>query len=150
MMYSDILNKLGPCGLNCSGCFAFVNGKIKQLSIELKKELGNFNVYAERFVNLLNETVFLKYNGFEQMLTYFANVSCQGCRKDNCKLFASCNVKECTKSNNVDFCFQCKEFPCKKHGFDEHLEKRWININYKMKEAGIENYFNEIKDIPRY
>lgn len=150
MNYNNVLNNLGPCGLNCSKCFAFENGTIKQLSTKLKENLGNFDVYAERFVELLDQAVFKKYSDFKEMLDHFANVECKGCRKDECKLFLSCKVKQYSKDHFVDFCFQCEEFPCKKHGFDEHLEKRWINIQYKMKEIGVEGYYNEIKDLPRY
>jgi Protein of unknown function (DUF3795) len=150
MYDNEILTSLGPCGLNCSKCAAFVDGSIKKLSTELKDKLGNFDAYAERFVDLLDEPVFKKYPDFKEMLHHFANVECKGCRNDECKLFTSCKVKQCSKDHSVDFCFQCAEFPCSKHGFDEHLEKRWITIQNKMKMNGIENYFNEIKDLPRY
>ena len=150
MKYSEILNKLGPCGLNCSKCFAFSDGGIKNLSTELKNNLGNFDIYAQRFVELLDEPVFEKYPDFKEMLNHFSNVECKGCRKDECKLFLSCKVKQCSKDHSVDFCFQCAEFPCSKHGFDKHLEKRWLTIQNKMKESGVEKYYNEIIDLPRY
>ncbi len=150
MSYNNILNSLGPCGINCSKCFAFKNGTIKKLSSELKENLGDFDVYAERFVDLLEEPVFKKYPDFKEMLSHFSNVECNGCRKDECKLFTACKVKQCSKDHSVNFCFQCAEFPCSKHGFDEHLEKRWITIQNKMKKNGVEKYFNEIKDLPRY
>ncbi|HAF29499.1 MAG TPA: hypothetical protein DCG75_10670 [Bacteroidales bacterium] len=148
--YSEILNKLGPCGLNCSKCFAFANGDIKELSSELKKSLGNFDIYAERFIELLNKPVFKKFPDFKVMLNHFATVKCKGCRNDECKLFSACKVKQCSKDHNVDFCFQCAEFPCNKHGFDEHLAKRWITIQNKMEDNGVEVYYNEIRDLPRY
>lgn len=150
MNFFEISEKLGPCGLNCSKCFAFADGSIKKLSIELKDNLGNFEIYAQRFSELLNKPVFKKYPDFNEMLAYFSTVECKGCRNDECKLFAACNVKQCSKDHAVDFCFQCKEFPCNQHGFDEHLEKRWISINNRMKEIGVEAYYLEIKDIPRY
>ncbi|MCK5168436.1 MAG: DUF3795 domain-containing protein [Bacteroidales bacterium] len=150
MNYNKVLNNLGPCGLNCSKCFAFKDGEIKHLSSELKNCLGNFDVYAERFIELLNQPVFKKYPNFKLMLDHFSKSECKGCRNDDCKLFQDCNVKQCSKDHSVDFCFQCTEFPCKKHGFDVHLENRWININNRMKEIGIENYFDEIKDLSRY
>ncbi len=146
----QILKHLGPCGLNCSKCFASKDGEITRLSSELKESLGNFDIYAERFVDLLNEPVFKKYQDFKEMLHHFSNAACKGCRNDECKLFLNCKVKQCTKDHMVDFCYQCNEFPCNQHGFDEHLEKRWINIQNTMKENGIENYYNEIKDKPRY
>lgn len=149
-MYTEIINNLGPCGLNCSKCFAFIDGKINKLSTELKENLGNFDVYAERFIELLDEPVFKKYPDFKEMLNHFASARCNGCRKDECKLFTACKVKQCSKDHFVDFCFQCSEFPCSKHGFDEHLEKRWITIQNKMKGSSVEDYYNDIKNLPRY
>ncbi|MDA3952044.1 MAG: DUF3795 domain-containing protein [Bacteroidales bacterium] len=150
MKHNNILNSLGPCGLNCSKCFAFKNGAIKQLSLELKENLGNFDIYAKRFVELLDELIFKKYSDFKEILNHFSNVECNGCRKDECKLFLSCKVKHCSKDQTVEFCFECSEFPCSKHGFDEHLEKRWLSIQTKMRKIGVEGYYNEIKNLPRY
>ena len=150
MEYSQILSKLGSCGLNCSKCFAYSNGSIKKLSSELQEGLGNFDIYAERFVELLDEPIFNKYPDFKEMLNHFANEECKGCRNDECKLFLNCKVKQCSKDHSVDFCFQCEEFPCSKHGFDEHLEKRWLDIQNKMKATSVEGYFDEIKNLSRY
>lgn len=150
MNYGEILNKTGPCGISCEKCFAFNEGEIKYHSGELKKFLGNFDIYASRFVDLLDEPVFGKYPEFKELLSYFTSVECKGCRKESCKLFKTCNVRECHKQKGVDFCFQCEEFPCDNTGFDEHLYNRIVSINKRMKEIGIENYYDEIKDKPRY
>jgi hypothetical protein len=150
MEYKAILEFLGPCGINCQKCFAFKNGNINLHSQALKENLGNFQVYASRFVYLLDEPTFKKYPDFKEMLDYFATANCLGCRKQECHLFKSCNVRKCHKEKSVDFCFQCDEFPCNKTGFDTHLEQRWIKINQRLKEIGVENYYDEIKDKPRY
>jgi hypothetical protein len=150
MDYDFIKSQLGPCGLHCGKCFAFVDGDIKNYSNKLKDSLGNFEVYANRFVDLINEPVFNKYKDFSNLLSYFATVDCAGCRKEKCKIFKDCKVRDCHEQKNVDFCFQCSDFPCDKTGFDEHLHKRSIDINIRMKEIGVEKYYNEIKDKPRY
>ena len=142
--------KFGHCGICCEKCFAFESGKIKHHSKELKKYLGNFDVYAKRFVNLLNEPKFNKYPDFKIMLDFFSNVSCEGCRKTDCQLYENCLVKNCIKDKNIDFCFQCPEFPCKNSGFDEHLEQRWMKINERMKEIGLENFYSENLNLSRY
>ena len=147
---SVILKKLGYCGLNCEKCFANVNGDIKKHSKELKNFLGKFEIYSERFVNLLNEPKFLNYPSFKELLDYFADGNCRGCRIETCILFKSCKVRECAEVKSVNFCFECEEFPCNKTGFDEHLRKRWVIINEKMRDSGVQNYYNEIKNQPRY
>jgi hypothetical protein len=98
----------------------------------------------------LNEPVFKKYSDFKELLNYFSSVECKGCRNENCKLFKDCKVRECYKEKKVDFCYQCNDFPCNKTGFDQHLYKRFVEINLKIKSIGIENFFGEIKYKPRY
>lgn len=150
MTYDQILNALGPCGLNCEKCFAYVDGDIIKHSLKLKEKLGNFDVYAKRFETLLDNPIFKKYPDFKLMLDYFASGSCKGCRKERCEHYAHCGVRSCYQKKKVDFCFQCDEFPCTKTHFDEHLHKRWIKLNRRIREIGIENYYAETKDKPRY
>jgi len=149
-MDERIKDRLAPCGIYCGKCFAFTDGPIKQLSIDLKNALGNFDAYAERFTYLLQEPVFGKYPEFSAFLTYLAGGSCKGCRKETCKLFKDCKVRDCYKEKGVDFCFQCPDFPCNETGFDAHLHKRSIEINTRIKEIGIKRYYAETKDKPRY
>jgi hypothetical protein len=148
--YNQIKRRLGPCGLHCGKCFAFVAGDISRSSKKLKESLGNFDIYAERFVELIDEPVFKKYPDFKEMLSYFESVECGGCRKEKCKIFKGCKVRDCYEEKGVDFCYQCPDFPCNKTGFDEHLHKRSVDINRRIKEIGVEEYYDEIKDKPRY
>ncbi len=150
MDYEQIKTRLAPCGLHCGKCFAFIDGDIRKNSQKLMESLGNFDIYAQRFVELLNEPAFSKYPDFKELLSYFSMVKCNGCRKEKCKLFKNCNVRECHKKKEVDFCFQCSEFPCTNTGFDQHLHNRFIEINLRMKEMGVEQYYEEIKDKSRY
>ncbi len=150
MNYQEILDRLGPCGLHCGKCFAFTQGTIKSHAEGLKKSLGDFDVYAKRFVDLLEEPRFSNFQSFVEVLDCLCQISCDGCRKDDCKLFKDCKVKYCYKDKQVDFCFECDEFPCDNTGFDEHLYKRWETINNRMKVIGVANYYQEIKDVPRY
>ncbi len=150
MNSNDILNRLAPCGLHCGKCFAFIDGDIKKSSRQLKESLGNFENYAKRFVDLLEEPVFTKYPDFKGLLDYFTTVECKGCRNEKCLLFKDCKIRECHQSKEVDYCFQCNEFPCNHTGFDQHLYKRFVEINQRMKVVGVEQYYKEIKDKPRY
>ncbi|MCK5022265.1 MAG: DUF3795 domain-containing protein [Candidatus Pacebacteria bacterium] len=150
MDYEQIKQRLAPCGLYCGKCFAFIDGDIAKNSKKLKESIGNFDVYAERFVDLIDEPIFKKYSDFKDLLQYFSNGNCGGCRKEKCKIFKDCKVRECYEKKAVDFCFQCSEFPCNNTGFDKHLQDRSVEINILMKEIGVEEYYNTIKDKPRY
>ncbi|MCG8697583.1 MAG: DUF3795 domain-containing protein [Bacteroidales bacterium] len=150
MNYEFIKTRLAPCGLHCGKCFAFKDGEIGELSKKLNNELGNFDVYAQRFVELINEPKFEKYPQFKEVLDLFSLPQCGGCRVEKCKLFKNCKVRGCAEKMKVDFCFDCIEFPCNNTGFDEHLHNRSVAINERMKEIGVEAYYMEIKKKPRY
>lgn len=147
MKYDEILKLLAPCGLNCSKCMAFTSGDIKKNASELRRLLGSFDSYADRFSSFL--PVFKNYPSFKKMLEYFVQADCKGCRKGDCK-YPNCGVASCYKSKGVDFCFQCDEFPCEKTNFDPNLKERWIIMNNLMKQKSVEVYFEETKDLPRY
>jgi hypothetical protein len=59
-------------------------------------------------------------------------------------------VLECCRAHGVDFCFQCNEFPCERTVFDPDLKDRWIAMNARMKEVGVQTYLLETKDLCRY
>ena len=143
----DILDTLAPCGLNCRKCLFCSEGDIRMLSAKLQKLLGSFDNYAERFSAFL--PVFQNYPSFKELLSYFAQADCPGCRKGAGK-YPNCGVAACSWQKSVDFCFQCDEFPCEKTHFDPDLGRRWLEMNTQMKEMGVETYFEETKDIPRY
>jgi hypothetical protein len=147
MEYKDILDILAPCGLDCRKCFANSEGEIRELATQLEERLGSFDKYAERFSAFL--PVFNNYPSFKELLAYFTGGDCDGCRTGTCK-WPDCVVHTCYQQKGVDFCFQCDEFPCEKTNFDPDLERRWIQMNNRMREIGVESYYQETKDLPRY
>ncbi len=148
-MPEDIRNVLAPCGLNCEKCVAFKDGFIAKASVKLMKLLGNFQSYAERYSKSFPE--YEDFPAFEQMLRYLADPKCDGCRNGHC-LFTTCGVATCenVESKSVDYCFQCSEFPCERPQFHADLDRRWRERNARMAEVGIESYYEESKDLPRY
>jgi len=132
MEYKDVLKYLAPCGLDCFRCADFENGEIKQISSKLNQLLGNYKRLAK--MKAQKEPLFEGYSQFEKILTLFTNSSCSGCRGENVKCpIDTCSAKTCHKENNIDFCFQCKEYPCVKQ-FTGRLRERWRYINDRMKE----------------
>ncbi len=150
MNIEQIKSSIAPCGLSCEKCFAHVDGDIRKHSLELKEKLGNFENYAKRYETLLDEPVFKKYPDFKEMLDYFAAENCKGCRNEQCKLFKGCGVRGCHQEKQIDFCYQCDEFPCDRTNFDENLRKAWARINTLIKNEGIEKYHEKTIKRPRY
>jgi hypothetical protein len=141
---------IAPCGLCCETCFAHVNGDIRKLSVQLKEKLGNFHIHAKRFETLLGDPIFEKYGDFKAMLDYFAAENCHGCRNEQCRLFKKCGVRPCHQELQVDFCYECDEFPCDRTNFDESLYKSWVTINEIIRKKGIETYCRKARMRSRY
>jgi hypothetical protein len=149
MNYQKILDDLAPCGLSCRRCFAHFEGQIKVLSLKLKERLGLFDRAAQRFSESFPE--FTHYPQFKELLELFSQGDCNGCRKGTCKFPEfNCGIIICYEQKGVNFCFQCEEFPCEKTNFDSASTQRWIERMNRMKEIGVEAYYEETKRSPRY
>jgi len=145
--YREILDHLAPCGLNWFKCVAYAEGEIRLHSTRLKELLGSFDRYAERFSTFI--PAFKNYRAFKEILSVLAQGDCKGCRSGEGK-YPNCVVLTCHREKKVDFCFQCREFPCDKVNFDQNLKERWIRMNERMRRGGVETYYEETKDLPRY
>jgi len=143
----DLLKRIAPCGLLCYTCTAAKDGAIRSHSRALLRLLESFDDFAERFSSF--EPTLNKYPDFKEVLLLFSGASCEGCREGE-PGFPGCHVSPCTKDKGVDFCFECEAFPCADVSFDPRLREKWLKANERMKEIGIEAYFNEGKDTSHY
>lgn len=147
MDYDGIKAQLAPCGLNCAKCLASARGEIRAASTRLKELLGSFDRYARRFSSFM--PVFGNYPQFRDLLDHLTRGDCEGCRAGMCR-YPGCIVPACSREKEVDFCFQCREFPCTRITFDPDLRQRWMEMNARMKEVGVEAFFEETRVLPRY
>jgi hypothetical protein len=146
----EIMAAIAPCGLSCETCFAHVDGDIRKYAMKLKEKLGNFEGYAKRFETMMDEPVFRKYADFKEILVYFASEHCRGCRKEQCRMFNNCGIRKCHQEKQIDFCYQCNNFPCNRTNFDERLYQVWVILNEKIRKSGIESYYEKARVRPRY
>jgi hypothetical protein len=147
MEYNEVLKHLAPCGFDCVRCADYEHGEIKQLSSRLVQLLGNYRPVAK--MKAEKNPVFNGYPQFAEVLTCFSNASCSGCRGENVQCPIICSARNCHKEKNIDFCFQCNEYPCDKQ-FAGRLRERWKYINDRMKEIGVVEYYYEQVKLPRY
>jgi len=146
--YSQIVGIIAPCGLNCGKCLAFEGGEIQVHAKALSGLLGdNFAKYAD-YLSRFNP-VFENYASFSEFLDFLGRGSCGSCRQSGC-LFSDCRVHACVEEKRVDFCFQCGEFPCRDNGLPERIYNIWRINNEKMRDMGVKEYYEKIKDRPRY
>ena len=147
MEREQLLKRIAPCGLLCYTCTAAKDGAIQIHSHALLRLLKSFESFAEQFS--VHEPRLKNYPYFKEVLMLFAEAGCEGCRGGDC-MYPGCQVWPCIKENAHDFCFECEAFPCEKVDFDPALRAKWIRANERMREVGIDAYFNEVKDKPHY
>jgi hypothetical protein len=131
-------------------CFAWASAKdgaIRTHSQALLRLLDSFDSFAEQFSE--HEPRLKGYADFKQVLLSFSEAGCEGCRGGNC-MYPGCSVWPCIQAKGDDFCFECEAFPCEKVGLDSPLGVKWLRANERMKEIGVEAYFNESKATSHY
>lgn len=145
MEYAQIVDALAPCGLNCKRCAEYQNGEIKQSSEKLLSLLGNYQRVAK--IKEKSNAAYAAYPQFLEILEILSQGSCGGCRSQTNRCSLDCAAKTCCQEKGVDFCFQCSEFPCEK---PNPMGERWVNMNQRMAEIGVEQFFKEQSKLPRY
>ena len=149
MDYQEVLKHLAPCGLDCGRCADYENSEIKHLSSKLLPLLGNYGRVAR--IKEGTKPVFQSYAQFEEILSSFTKGICGGCRSENVQCPITCAAKTCYKEQGVDFCFQCKQYPCEQQfSSSGGMRKGWIERNNRMKEIGVVAFYEEQNKAPRY
>lgn len=145
--YKEILEKLAPCGLDCQRCVRYERGDIKRLATGLAQALEGFENMAPRVADRV--PALCEYDRFAEILRLFAQADCAGCRAGGSQL-PFCAARTCYREKGVDYCFQCEEYPCERNGYPEIMALRWRSYNDRMRDAGVEQFYREALDKPRY
>ena len=138
MQSAELLRKVAPCGLLCYTCTASKDGVIQQHSQDLIRLLENFDGFAKRFSGY--EPRLKNYPEFKDVLQMLSEAGCEGCRGGTC-MYPGCQVLPCIMQKEIDFCFECDDFPCDKVDFDRSLKAKWLMVNRRMKKIGIQAYY---------
>lgn len=145
--YEKSIKDFAPCGVDCSRCASYSRGDIVRLSKELKEKLINFENMAENMKDFM--PIFKYYKEFLYILNHFSKGECPGCRNSN-KPECHCSINTCSKKNKINFCFECKNYPCTPTTFNESIKKTWKENNDKMNTEGIDEFYIEQKSKSRY
>jgi len=92
----DYLQMTAPCGLACFNCHSYMANEQESERGKLNRDLRLTGIPVEVWL-------------------------CKGCRNqqgilDSHKLFFNrtepCYVYKCTREKNINFCYECSDFPC--------------------------------------
>lgn len=153
-----LLHYVAPCSLLCYTCPGLKDGAISGCAHRLCKyfegyyDFNDANI-PEQYHSLLDE-----FEAFYLKLDGYTKASCPGCRNNpstGIGCIEGCVVPSCVKEHGVDFCAECQEFPCQKAKdffttVNNIIGSDWEAGSKRIREVGIENYFNEKKDLSHY
>jgi hypothetical protein len=145
--YLQIVARVAPCGIDCERCVRYAGGRVRRLAAELAAALEGFDKMAPRVVD--RYPVLADYDAFVDILRLFSGAECTGCRNGGAQL-PFCAARTCFREKQVDFCYQCDEYPCRRNDYPENLVVRWRSCNDRMREVGVEQYYTESLAKPRY
>lgn len=152
MEKNELLSFVAPCSLLCFTCGGYCKGIMKQLSEDFLRQTDGVYEFYEQ--NAASKECLKQFANFRRMLQQFAQANCEGCRTGNhngCSI-KDCFINECVISHQVDFCGECKEFPCTKTAdiFEENILKQWLDGNKKIGKIGAFQYFENQKQLSHY
>ena len=145
--YSEALERLAPCGLDCNRCFMRQGGAAQRTAKELREAAAGFDKMAARVADRM--PALANYQGFEQVLDFLCSGTCRGCREGGAEL-PFCAARTCFREKGVDFCFQCDAYPCTRNSYPENLAVRWRRYQDRMREVGVAQFYREQLVKPRY
>jgi hypothetical protein len=126
------------CGLNCAMCSLYL---IPDDKIAAERTLNWFKQEGWR-PNEMTVEQFMRTNGRE----------CEGCRGPIDKCWSkddACHFRSCAQKKQIDYCFDCLEFPCNKietfkNDDASHHDQAVKNLE-TMKEIGLEEFIKQKK-----
>lgn len=154
----ELLHYVAPCSLFCYTCLAFKDGAVPELAGKLCNYFEGYYEFNDANLPEQYRSWLGEFEAFYKRLEQYTKRPCHGCRNDPALkrgCIEGCVVPACVKDHNVDFCAECPEFPCQKaktffSTVNDTIGTGWENGSERLKQIGLEAYFNEKKDISHY
>jgi len=129
---------VAPCGIYCGAC-AIYKGEIKETAVRLGDIVTAYGFReSSRFIPELEV-----YPQFIHVLTWFAGLTCVGCRAGGGN--PNCFVRQCCAEKKIETCSQCGGFPCLQLNDLQRTRPGIIENLNEIKEKGVENWAKEQK-----
>jgi len=111
-----------PCGIDCFNCELYID-----------------NISEAMLTRLAPDITFKK-----------ELVACRGCREEKgCKMvFSVCSSFDCIQEHQVEFCFECDEFPCERlqptaDGAEKYPHNMKMYNLCRIQKVGVEKWAKE-------
>ena len=142
----NVSKSISCCGrYDCSLC-AYHTGLIVNMANELKTfcdKYGSMRLIAEHHKGY-------NYDEFIKGLNWISSKKpCDGCRfGGGWSWWPDCPVRDCILEKGLDFCYQCKDFPCDrlKEGPLPEGRRVIIEANKKMREMNFDDWLKIVRE----
>jgi len=153
-----LLQYIAPCSLLCYTCMGLKDGPIAECARTLHDlSAGIPEFFCRNTPEDERDKQLTFFHDFRNTLQHFSSAFCPGCRNNDaaCPAYEGCVIPACVKEREIDFCAECGYFPCDKvkdffYARDAKIYPVWENGNRRLREIGIEAYFEEKKGVSHY
>lgn len=129
--YNEIISY---CGLYCRLCSE--NALIPKTAEKLREYL-ELSAYKDKERG--NET----FSAFWEYLNKLSDkTKIKACKKNNCAPDV-CGIRKCARRKNIEFCFECKEFPCEKILMLHKSTPTLLHDAERIKTIGLDKWVEE-------
>jgi len=138
---------IGCCGrFYCALCKYHTGTMVKAA-----KHLNRFVETSGSIALIMKGSNACDFEEFAKGLKWLAsqNKPCKGCRfGGGWSWWPDCPVRDCVIQKGIDFCYQCKDFPCKKltEGLLLDYKRAIIETNKKIENIGIKKHAQMLKE----
>lgn len=163
MEKEKLLDYVAPCSLLCYACPSLKTGTVAECARKLHNYWEGFCEFRSKHLpEESRDKWHAEFNAFDNTLQFLGGASCPGCRnnppssKAGWGCLDGCVIPACAKAHGVDFCAECNDFPCReaKDFFatlgDDSITASWESETRRLREIGLEAYFEEKKDVSHY
>jgi hypothetical protein len=109
-----------------------------------------FHTNIDRFFDTMEPE---RKRAFDARGMTIEKLRCNGCRNGGCTIIGGkCDTLECAKQEGVDFCYECKKFPCHRlqplaEGAERYPHNLKVYNLATIKNKGIEAWAAEVGEI---
>lgn len=142
---NEILDAVAPCAFCCFTCAAMKGGVLEETSVKLRHYMEGYYEFNRKNLPFKYRAYSKKIKLLTEGLDLLSNRPCRGCRAgaDPRCCIPNCFISECAERHEVDFCGECRDFPCEKalDFFKGDTLAQWKFNNEMIKKGGVESYY---------
>lgn len=158
MERAQLLHYVAPCSLLCYTCPALKDGAVSECAAKLCRYFEGYYDFNDANMPEQYRSWLPQFEDFYKRLEGYTQSKCPGCRNTpsaSVGCIDGCVVPKCISQRGIDFCAECSDFPCHNAkdffgAINSVIAQDWESGNKRIKEVGIEAYFNEKKDRSHY